>query len=177
MPASGAIISTTAPAGDPPSRRNTCPDASIVNTTIDMLKSVRYPGFGSFALSRDWAHAPTAPTIIVVCGPIRISEAMSTTYDTDMLEPLAMGNWILKADVSAERRMRISSGTTGVNVARGTSRPKAAAPSAMTAMIYQRARAGRSLSKPRQVYRVGTPTFGMAGVPGPSIRAAPAGVY
>src|ERR1700676_1490344 len=155
MPASGAIIFTTSPAGDPPSRRNTCPDASIVKTTIDMLKSVRYPGFGSFALKVDWAHAPTAPTIIVVCGPSRISEAMSTTYETDMLEPLAIGNWILKADVSVERKMRIDSGNTGVSAARGRTRPKAAVPSAMTAMMYQRARAGRSLSKPRQVYREG----------------------
>src|SRR6202521_5182828 len=116
MLASGAIIFTTSPAGDPPSRRNTCPDASIVKTTIDMLKSVRYPGFGSFALKVDWAHAPTVPTIIVVCGPSRISEAMSTTYDTDMLEPLAMGNWILKADVSDESSTSASSGRTGTNV-------------------------------------------------------------
>ena len=72
-----------------------------------------------------------------------------------MLEPLAIGNWILKADVSVERKMRIVSGNTGVSVARGRSRPKVAVPSAMTAMMYQRARAGRSLSKPRQVYREG----------------------
>src|ERR1700726_1346830 len=69
-----------------------------------------------------------------------------------MLEPLAIGNWILKADVSDERRMRMSSGSTGVNVARGRSRTKVATPSTMTAMMYQRARAGRSRSKSRQVY-------------------------
>ena len=77
-----------------------------------------------------------------------------------MLEPLAMGNWILKADVNADRTMRMSSGSTGVSVARGRNRPQAAVPSAMTAMMYQRARAGRSLSKPRQVYREGKSTFG-----------------
>ena len=46
---------------------------------------------------------------------------MSTTYDTDMFEPLAIGNWILKADVSDDSSTRNSSGMIGVSVARGTS--------------------------------------------------------
>ena len=37
-----------------------------------------------------------------------------------MFEPLAIGNWTLKADVSDDSRTRNSSGRTGVNVARGT---------------------------------------------------------
>ena len=56
-----------------------------------------------------------------------MSAAMSTTYDTVMLVPLAIGNRTLNAEVSDERRMRISSGSTGVNVARGRSSPKVAA--------------------------------------------------
>ena len=55
-----------------------------------------------------------------------------------MLEPLAIGNWILKADVSDDSRMRKISGRTGVSVARGTSSAKVSAPSAMTARMYQR---------------------------------------
>jgi hypothetical protein len=59
----------------------------------------------------------------------------------------------LNAEVSDERRMRISSGSTGVNVARGTSSPKVAVPSTMTAMMYQRARTGKSRSNTDPVYR------------------------
>ena len=51
-------------------------------------------------LSVDWLHPLAAPTIIVACGPRRISAAMSTMYDTDMFEPLAIGNWTLNAEVS-----------------------------------------------------------------------------
>ena len=64
-----------------------------------------------------------------------------------MFEPLAIGNWTLKADVSDDSRTRNSSGTMGVSVARGTSSAKVSAPSAMTARMYQRPRGGRSRSK------------------------------
>ena len=71
---------------------------------------------------------------------------MSTMYDTDMFEPLAMGKWTLNADVSDERTMKKSSEGTGVSVARGTSAAKVTAPRAMTPIVYQRARGGRSRS-------------------------------
>ena len=86
-----------------------------------MLKSVRYGGFGVREFSVVWLQPLAAPTIIVACGPRRMSAAMSTTYDTDMFEPLAIGNWTLKADVSDDSRTRKTSGRTGVNVARGSS--------------------------------------------------------
>ena len=41
-----------------------------------------------------------------------------------MFEPLAIGNWTLNAEVSDDSRTRISSGRTGVNVARGRSSTK-----------------------------------------------------
>ena len=41
----------------------------------------------------------------------------------------------MNAEVNDERRMRISSGSTGVNVARGRSSPKVAAPRTMTAPV------------------------------------------
>ena len=37
---------------------------------------------------------------------------MSTTYDTDMVEPLAIGNWTLNAAVSDERKVSSSSDRT-----------------------------------------------------------------
>src|SRR5579862_682792 len=64
-----------------------------------------------------------------------------------MLEPLAIGNWTLKADVSAERSTRRTSGRTGVKVARGRSPSRVSAPSAITVRMYQRPRGGKSLSK------------------------------
>ena len=64
-----------------------------------------------------------------------------------MFEPLAMGNCTLNADVTDERKTRKSSGNSGVKVARGSSRTRVAAPRAMTEMMYQRPRQGRSRSK------------------------------
>ena len=64
-------------------------------------------------LSVDWLHPLAAPTIIVACGPRRMSDAMSTTYDTDMFEPLAIGKWTLKADVSDDSSTKNSRGRTG----------------------------------------------------------------
>src|SRR5215831_16150429 len=73
--------------------------------------------------------------------------AMSTTYDTDMLDPLAIGNCTLNAAVSEDRATKNSSGRTGVRVARGTSAANVTAPSTMTATMYLRARGGRARSK------------------------------
>ena len=77
---------------------------------------------------------------------------MSTMYDTDMFEPLAMGKWTLNVDVREERTMKSSSVGTGVSVARGTSAAKTTAPAAMTPTVYQRARGGRSRSTAASVY-------------------------
>src|SRR5476649_2879955 len=118
-----------------------------------MLKSVRNTGFGDCEFSVVWLQPLAAPTIIVACGPRRISAAMSTTYDTDMLEPLAIGSWILKAEVSDDARTRNISGMMGESGARGTSAQNVSAPSAMTATMYQRPRGGRSRSKALTVYR------------------------
>ena len=76
---------------------------------------------------------------------------MSTTYDTDMLEPLAIGNWTLNAEVSDETRTSSTSGTIGVSVARGMKTANVIAPIAMTERMYARARGGRSRSKAHQV--------------------------
>jgi hypothetical protein len=74
-------------------------------------------------------------------------DAMSTTYDTDMFDPLAIGNCTLKAAVSDDNAMKNRRGATGVRVARGTSTTNVNAPNAMTATMYLRARGGRARSK------------------------------
>src|SRR3954466_5164680 len=104
-----------------------------------MLNSVRNAGLGDREFSVVWLQPLAAPTIIVACGPRRISAAMSTTYDTDMFEPLAIGNCTLNAAVSAESSTRKTSGPTGAIGARGTSAKKVTAPSAITRRMYQRA--------------------------------------
>jgi len=78
-----------------------------------MLNSVRNVGFGAREFSVVWLQPLAAPTIMVACGPRRISAAMSTTYDTDMFEPLAMGNWILNADVNDDSSTSTRSGDDG----------------------------------------------------------------
>src|SRR6266545_7540488 len=136
MPASGTATAASPTDGDPPSRWYTCPAACTVRIRIDMLNSVRNSGFGVREFSVVWLQPLAAPTIIVACGPRRISAAMSTTYDTDMFEPLAMGNWTLNAEVSDEMRTRNSSWTIGASVAREMKKANVSAPSAMTAMMY-----------------------------------------
>src|SRR4029077_17234029 len=122
-----------------------------------MLKSVRYVGFGFCEFHVDWLQPLARPTIIVACGPRRMSDAMSTTYDTAMFEPLAIGKWTLKADVSDDSSTKKSRGSTGAMVARGTNTPNVTAPRTMTPTMYQRARGGSSRSKACQVYTRGRP--------------------
>jgi hypothetical protein len=121
-----------------------------------MLNRVRYQRCRVRALRVVWHNAPMPLTIMAVWGPRRMAEAITTTYDTDMLEPLAMGSWILNADSSDEATIRIRSGGRGNSTARVTSTPKVSAPSAMTAMMYQRAPRGRLLSKIRQYIALDT---------------------
>src|SRR5262245_58952417 len=121
-------------------------------TRIAMLKSVRYSGLRDFAFSVVWLHALATPTSRAAYGPRMMIAAMSTTYDTDMLEPLAIGNCTLNAEVSDDNRIRKTSGRIGENVARGSRVKNRVAPSAITARMYQRPRGGRSRSKTVQVY-------------------------
>src|SRR5258706_6721368 len=118
-----------------------------------MLKSVRNNGFGVCEFSVDWLQPLAAPTIIVACGPRRMSDAMSTTYDTDMFEPLAIGNWTLKADVNDERTTSSSSGGIGQRDSgcRASMNTNVAAPRPIIATMYRRARGGKSRSKTPQV--------------------------
>ena len=118
-----------------------------------MLNSVRYGGFGVRELSVVWLQPLAAPTIIVACGPRRISAAMSTTYDTDMFEPLAIGNCTLNAEVSDESRTRKQERKRcGENARVAAAQQNVSAPQRDDAMMYHRPRGGRSRSKTLQVY-------------------------
>src|SRR5262245_20066333 len=116
-----------------------------------MLNNVRYGGLAYRFPSTVWLQPLAAPTIIVACGPRRISAAMSTTYDTDIVEPLATSSWTLKPDVMDDKSTMKNSGKTGTSSARGTNNANTRAPAAMTATMNQRARGGRSLSKSTSV--------------------------
>jgi hypothetical protein len=80
-----------------------------------------------------------------------MSAAMSTTYDTDMFEPPAIGKWTLNAAVRLDSSTKTSSGRTGAKCARGRKTTKTIPASTMTETMYQRARGGRSRSKELQV--------------------------
>ena len=99
-----------------------------------MLKSVRYVGLRSLMRNVHWLHALAAATTIVSFGPSSSSDAKSTAYDTDIVEPLrASGRVTLKTEVidDSASSSRNSHGSTQVSTGKKTtSRP---APRAMTA--------------------------------------------
>ena len=52
-----------------------------------------------------WLHALTAATIIVSFGPSSSSDAKSTAYETDIVDPLrASGSVTLKTDVTDDEQ-------------------------------------------------------------------------
>ena len=55
-----------------------------------MLNSVRYSGLRSFLFRWHWLNALPAATSIVSCGPSSSSDAKSTAYDTDIVDPLVV---------------------------------------------------------------------------------------
>jgi hypothetical protein len=111
-----------------------------------MLNSVLYAGFRPREFTVDCVNPLAAPISIDACGPRRISAAMSTTYDTDMFDPLAIGSCTLNAEVSDDSMRKSRKGRMGANVARGRSKAKATAPRRMTPTMYKRARGGSSRS-------------------------------
>jgi len=100
-----------------------------------MLNSVRYAGLCSRLPSTGCAHPLTAPTIMVECGPRRMSVRMSTTYETDMFEPLAIGNWTVNAEVNDESKTKKAIDTEAERSARGNSTTRVPSPATMTEMM------------------------------------------
>src|SRR3954451_3199069 len=79
------------------------PGGCTVTIRHDMLNSVRWIGLRSLMRNEHWLHALTAATSIVSFGPSSSSDAKSTAYETDIVEPLrASGSVTLKTDVTDE---------------------------------------------------------------------------
>src|SRR5579864_2847427 len=74
--------------GWPPASENARPAAWTVRTSDDMLNSVRCSGLRSLLFKWHWLKALLAATIMVSSGPRSSSDAKSTAYDTDMVDPL-----------------------------------------------------------------------------------------
>src|SRR3954470_18957890 len=67
----------------------------------ETLNSVRYSGLRSFLFRLHWLKALPAATSIVSCGPSSSSDAKSTAYDTDIVDPLVVsGRWTFNAAVA-----------------------------------------------------------------------------
>src|SRR5687767_15802872 len=108
-----------------------------------MLKSVRCVGFGSLMRNVHWLYALAAATSMVSCGPRRSSDAKSTAYETDIVEPdRASGSVTLRTDVTEESTIRTRSGTGSLNTINGTDTTSSTAPIAMTRQTNNRAARG-----------------------------------
>src|SRR3954466_9975085 len=91
----------------PPSSVYAQPAAFTVRTSDAMLKRVRYGAERDCVRNVHWLYALAAATIIVWSAPSRRSDAKSTAYDTDIVDPLdASGRLTLKTDVIEESVIR-----------------------------------------------------------------------
>src|SRR5688572_31316920 len=99
-----------------------------------MLKSVRWTGLRSLIRNVHWLHALTAATTIVSSGPSSSSDAKSTAYETDIVDPLrAIGRLTLKTDVIDESASSSRNSHGDRSVSTGKKTTSSPAPSAMTA--------------------------------------------
>ena len=74
----------------PPSSEKASPDPWTVITSDATLNSVRCSGLRSLLLKWHWLNALPAATSMVSCGPSSSSDAKSTAYDTDIVDPLVV---------------------------------------------------------------------------------------
>src|SRR5690349_18894259 len=109
------------------------PAACTVTTRHPMLKSVRYAGLRSLIRKEHWLHALAAATIIVSFAPSSSSDAKSTAYDTDIVEPLrASGRFTLKTEVIDESSNSSRNSDGERNEFNGKNATSSTAPTAMT---------------------------------------------
>src|SRR6266850_4368895 len=93
--------------GGPPSSVYTQPAAFTVSTSEAMLKAVRNGALRVLVLNVHWLQALMAATSIVSLAPSSSSDAKSTAYDTDIVEPPeASGRLTFSADASDEQSSR-----------------------------------------------------------------------
>src|SRR5437867_2876798 len=109
-----------------------------------MLKSVRCGVEPVFVRNVHWLQALAAATSIVSLAPRSSSEAKSTAYDTDIVEPLLVsGSVTFSADATDEQPSRTKN---SVGLARlcGADTTNVVRPRARTAATYRRPASGRS---------------------------------
>src|SRR5262245_28289834 len=91
-----------------------------------------------------WLHALAIATSIVSFGPRSRSDAKSTAYETDIVDPLrASGRLTLKTEVSEERNRSARKSHGSENVLNGRSTASSTAPTTMTVQTTIRAAIGR----------------------------------
>ena len=94
------------------------PGACTVMTSEATENSVRWSGLRSLLFKWHWLKALPAATSIVSCGPSSSSDAKSTAYDTDIVEPLVVsGRCTFNAAVIDESTSRPMNSTGCANVA------------------------------------------------------------
>src|SRR5262249_50521960 len=109
-----------------------------------MLNSVRNGAVFVVVRMVHWLQALTAATIIVSLAPSSRSDAKSTAYDTDIVDPLvASGSLTFSAEASDEQHSRITN-RRGFAIECGANIPNTIAPAASTPPTNRRAPAGRS---------------------------------
>src|SRR5471030_348902 len=105
------------------------PAAFTVSTSDAMLKSVRYGADRDCVRNVHWLHAPAAASI-VSSAPSRSSDAKSTAYDTDIVDPLeASGRLTFSAKASDEHASR-KANSIGSAMVRGAKTARVSAPAA-----------------------------------------------
>src|SRR5574339_1314232 len=98
-----------------------------------MLNSVRYSGARFSTRNVHWLHALAAATSIVESAPSSSSEAKSTAYETDIVDPaVASGSVTLNADATDEM-IRSALNSPGWSTERGPKVTRTVVPAASTA--------------------------------------------
>ncbi len=109
-----------------------------------MLKSVRCAGFFSLMRNEHWLQALAAATIIVSLGPRSSSDAKSTAYETDIVDPLrASGRVTLKTEVTDDSASSTRNTPGDSKVLNGKKYARRPAATTMTAQTNSRAGSGR----------------------------------
>src|SRR5687768_277047 len=97
-----------------------------------MLNAVRNGALRARVLNVHWLQALMAATSIVSFAPSSMSDAKSTAYDTDIVEPPeTSGRLTFKADASEEQSSRPMK-MPRCSIERGRKKAKTAAPAMMT---------------------------------------------
>src|SRR4051812_27544922 len=120
------------PGGGPPSSVYTMPVAFTVRTSDAMLKSVRCSGERVCVRKVHCDQALVAATNIVGFAPSSSSEAKSTAYDTDIVDPLVVSGRLTFSADATEEKSSSARNRTGLGIAWRPKYRSVATPAAST---------------------------------------------